>query len=292
MQADRKTPKTVSTYLFALDRLIEYLGYSKVASRVSRRDIEAMQGSLFTRMKPSSVLVIHRALRSFWKWAVAYDDLPVTKDPMEGMSPPKVPEMVVEFLPDAELRAMIATCRSTSRHNYLGRRDEAILRVLATTTCRLAEVAGLRLPDVDLRAATLRIMGKGGRERFVPLDDDTIAAIRRYLERERPRHAAAGTPLLWLSRGDAGMTPSGIAQMVAERGYRALGPDHRRIHPHELRHRSIATMLAAGLSEGEVMPISGHRSRAMLDRYGAWTKSQRAHAAYRRAASNGSLPRL
>lgn len=291
MMAAHKSPKTISTYLFALDRLIEYAGVVPVA-RVTRRDLEGMQGALLGRMKASSVLVVHRALRVFWKWAVAYPDLPVTKDPMDGMTPPRVPEMAVEFLTTDELRLMLRTCRSTSRHNYLGHRDEAILRLLATTTARLSEVCGLRVNDIDLSAATARVMGKGSRERYLPLDDDTARALRLYLDRERPRHPAAASPLLWLSRGEQGMTPSGIAQMVAERGYRALGADHRRIHPHELRHRGIATLLGAGMSEGDVMSISGHRSRSLLDRYGSYTRAQRAHSAFRQASTKGALPRL
>lgn len=292
MLAAHRAPKTVSTYLFALDRLIEYLGPAQKVATVSRRDLEGLQGALLGRMKPSSVLVIFGALRSFWKWAAGHPDMPVRGNPMEGMTPPRVPVQAVEFVTDDELRAILATCHSTSRHNFLGRRDEALLRLLATTAARLSEVAALRVNDVDLDGAVVRVMGKGRRERYLPLDADTVDALRRYLTRERPRHPAAGGPLLWLSRGEGGMTPSGIAQMVAERGFMALGQDHRRVHPHELRHRQIATLLGAGFSEGDVMALSGHRSRAMMDRYGAWNKAQRAHAAFRRASASGDLPKL
>jgi site-specific recombinase XerD len=287
-----RPPKTVRTYLYALDQLCQYLGYDYRLAAVTRRDLEGLQGSLLARMKPSSVLVVFGALHSFWVWAVGHQDMPITKSPMEGMSRPRVPTMAVEFVTDVELRAILATCKSQSSRNYLGRRDEALLRLLATAGGRLAEVGGLRVEDVDLLGSACRVMGKGSRERWLPLDEDTTNALRRYIERERPRHASAATsPWLWLSRGNR-MTDSGIAQMVAERGKMALGPDHRRVHPHELRHRAIATMLAGGMSEGDVMSISGHRDRGMLDRYGAFTRARRAHDAFRRAASRGELPKL
>jgi integrase len=86
------------------------------------------------------------------------------------------------------------------------------------------------------------------------------------------------------------MTPNGIAQMVAERGQKA--GIARRVHPHELRHRFIATALKAGLSEGDTMALSGHRSRSMLDRYGRYTRSQRAQDAFRKASASGAIPKL
>jgi len=210
--------------------------------------------------------------------------MPVHKDPMEGMGPPRVPVMAVEFVTDDELRAILTTCRSKSRHNYLGHRDEAILRLLATTAARLSEIALLKVSDVDLVGATVRVMGKGGRERYLPLDADTTASIRRYLERERPRHNSANTPPLWLSRGP--MTPSGIAQMVAERGKMALGPAHRRIHPHELRHRQIATLLGAGCKRGR---RHGHKWPPIAKHDGSLTAPGRRASAH---TTRSGEPRL
>ena len=86
------------------------------------------------------------------------------------------------------------------------------------------------------------------------------------------------------------MTPGGIGQMLADRGRRA--GIKRRVHPHELRHRFIAVALAAGLTEGDVMALSGHRSRSMLDRYGRYTRAQRAHVAFRRASASGAIPQF
>jgi integrase/recombinase XerC len=291
LRSDNKSPRTIHAYTYAIKTLTAFLGPDRPLDQITRADHERLMGDLFERgWKPASVSTVYRPLRSFWKWAARHDDMPVSKDPMNGMQAPVVPEKTVEFVTDDELRAIIKTCQSKSRHNYLGHRDEAIIRLLATTAARLSEITELTLSDVDLIGATVRVMGKGRRERFLPLDDATLTAVKRYLDKERPRHPSArSTDKLWLARAGQ-MTPSGIAQLVAERGVKAsIG---HRVHPHELRHRQIATLLGAGFSEGDVMALSGHRSRSMMDRYGRYTRSARAHDAFRRATAAGALPRL
>jgi site-specific recombinase XerD len=290
LKAADKSERTVSSYRYAVGKLIEHVGDRSVGA-ISRADHESLMSALQERgLGPATRVAVYRPLRTFWKWALFHPDVPVSADPMAGMELPRVPEKIVEFVSDDELRRILATCRPRSRHAYRAHRDEAILRVLAGSGARLAEVTNLRLEDVDLDGQALRVVGKGRRERWVPLDGGALTALKRYMERERPRSPFARTTVrLWLSSAGP-MTASGIAQMLAERG-RAAGIA-RRVHPHELRHRFVATTLGAGLSEGDVMALTGHRNRSMLDRYGAHTRSARAHDAYRRATANGAISSL
>ena len=285
-----KSPRTISSYRYATDKLVRVVGDRAVES-LTRTDHEA----LFANLQASGIsaatrVAVYRPLRTFWRWAIEHDDLRVTRDPMNGMRPPKVETKVVEFVSDAELRAILATCQPKSKHAYRAHRDEAVIRVLASSGARLSEVTTLRLDDLDLPGSALRVMGKGRRERWVPLDDGARAALKRYLDRERPRSPFAHTSdRVWLSTKGP-MTDSGIAQMLAERG-KAAGIA-RRVHPHELRHRFVATLLAADMTEGNVMALTGHRTRSMLDRYGAWTRAQRAQEAYQKASATGAIPKL
>jgi site-specific recombinase XerD len=297
LEAANKAPKTIVTYLFAVDRLAGQVGADRPINKITRADHEATLLSLKGRggaeAQPASVSTVYRSLRAFWGWVVTAEDLPVKRDPMNGMRGPIVPPKEVDMLSDAELRRVLATCKPRSRHAYLGHRDEAIIRMIATTGIRLAEVANLRVSDVDYLSPepTFRVLGKGRRPRELPIDGDTLAALKLYLgpKKERSRHAAAGSDWLWLARGGQ-MSAGGIAQMFAVRG-KAAGIA-RRVHPHELRHRFIHTLLSAGFSEGNVMAMSGHRSRSMMDRYGAISKSSRALAAFRDASTAGLLPKL
>lgn len=292
LRSANKSEKTIRTYLDAAGKLSQHVSDLRPIDEISRDDHEAMLAALAEKgWKPASRATVFRSLRSFWNWAVDHDGMPVHRDPMNGMKAPAIPEESLEFVTDEQLRAIIATCRSNSRHNFRGHRDEAIIRLLASTGARLSEVADVRLEDVDLvsKSPVATVLGKGRRPRELPLDEPTFDAMRFYVTRERPRHPSASSDWLWLARAGK-LTAGGIAQMVAERGIKA--GVKRRVHPHELRHRFIATMLGVGLSEGDVMSLSGHRSRSMMDRYGRFTRSQRAHDAFRKAASSGVLPRL
>ncbi|MEO7229091.1 MAG: tyrosine-type recombinase/integrase, partial [Candidatus Limnocylindrales bacterium] len=275
------------------------VGGDRVIDQVSRADHEGiLLGLERLGWKPASRSVIYRSLRSFWTFALGHPELPVDSDPMHGMTAPTVPETTIEFVSDEELRRLLATCAPAGPHVSRGPplfrdvRDEAIIRLLAGTGARLSEIANLSLGDLDLRVdqSVVSVSGKGRRRRDLPLDALTAAVLRRYVEAERPRHRAASqTDRLWL--GLAGpMTPGGVGQMLADRGRRA--GIERRVHPHELRHRFIAVALAAGLTEGDVMALSGHRSRSMLDRYGRYTRAQRAHMAFRRASASGAIPQF
>ena len=299
LRAAGRSAKTITTYLDAVNRLAAAVGGDRAIDQVSRADHEGiLLGLERLGWKPASRSVIYRSLRSFWVFALGHPELPVDRNPMHGMAAPTIPETMIEFVSDEELRRLLATCGPAGppvSHGpplFRDIRDDAIIRLLAGTGARLSEIANLRLGDLDLRVdrPVVTVTGKGRRRRDLPLDTLTAAVLRRYAGAERSHHRAADrTDRLWLGRAGP-MTPSGIGQMLADRG-RAAGID-RRVHPHELRHRFIAVALAAGLTEGDVMALSGHRSRSMLDRYGRYTRAQRAHVAFRRASASGAIPEL
>jgi integrase/recombinase XerD len=275
------SPKTRTTYGYAITRLVSVIGDKPIAS-IRRSDIEEALAELSARMKPATVHNVYRALGSFFKWAAAHEDVPLSASPMNEVNPPRVPVTVMEFPTRAELAKVLATTVSRSRHDFRARRDRAILLMFMSTGARLAEVAGLRVQDLDLDAErpTALVHGKGNKDRLLPLDAPTVDAIRAYVHRARSRSQWAYLPDLWLGPKGA-LTPSGVAQVVVERGRQAgVG-----LHPHLMRHAAIDRMLAAGMQEGDVMQVSGHSTRAMLSRYGAAQARERADDAFRRLAA-------
>src|SRR5439155_11406420 len=139
--------------------------------------------SVLEHHAPATAATKHRGLRAFFKWAD--DEGELGTNPMLRVKPPRVPEQPVPIVSDDEIRRLLATC---SGPDFADRRDQAILRMFMDTGARRDELASLRWQpgdpsrnDVDLDRAIVRVMGKGGRERLLPLGSKTIRALDRYL---------------------------------------------------------------------------------------------------------------
>lgn len=244
--------------------------------------------------KPYRATSVVRALssvRSFHRFLMREGE--ADRDPTAGVIRPKLPRALPRPLSVEDVRRLLA---APAEGIPAGLRDRAVLETLYGAGLRVSELAGLDVDDVDLEGGSVRVLGKGGKERDVPLGRYAREAIAAYLARERP---ALATPrsrgALFLGRRGGRLTRQRCSKILAEHARRA--GIRRRVTPHTLRHSFATHLLEGGADVRVVQELLGHASVATTQIYTLVTKEHlrevyfTAHPRARRAAAGGRRER-
>jgi integrase/recombinase XerD len=179
-------------------------------------------------------------------------------DPAVGVAPPKVPKRLPKAIPVGDVERLLAAASLGDSPAAL--RDRAMLEVLYGAGARISEAVGLDLDDVDVEQESVRLLGKGGKERIVPLGHYAREAVTAYTVRARPSLAARGkgTPALFLNQRGGRLSRQGAWAAIRTAAERAgLGDT---VSPHTLRHSFATHMLEGGADIRVVQELLGHAS--------------------------------
>lgn len=269
---------TIEAYRRDLGRYIEFLkehgrrnpalaGEPEIAAFI--QDLSESEYEPGKPYRPSSVARTLAAVRSFHKFLVREGD--ATVDPAEGVSRPKVPRNLPRPLTVDEVAALIAAPGVDGKPATL--RDRAILETLYGAGLRISELVGLNVDDVDLDEGSVRALGKGSKERVVPLGRYAKRALESYLVRGRPALAASRSAgALFLNQRGGRLTRQGCTNIIKAQARRA--GIRKRVTPHMLRHSFATHLLEGGADVRVVQELLGHASVATTQIYTLVTKDR------------------
>jgi integrase/recombinase XerC len=255
-----------------------------VPRQVGHLDVRGYLASLYRRNAKSSVARKLSALRSFFAYLVRQGE--IQQNPADMVSAPKMGKAIPDFLQVDETFQLM---HGPDGDNLLGSRDRAILEVLYSCGLRVSELTGLNLDSVDLELGIIRVMGKGSRERVVPVGSKAIKALSGYIQR---RGELLGRQMeqvaLFLNNRGGRLSSRSVARLLKKHLQRCnIG---RPLSPHGLRHSFATHLLDAGADLRAVQEMLGHVSLSTTQRY-THLSVDKLMAEYDKAHPRSRLPR-
>jgi len=248
------SPRTVTAYASDIAGLCDWavregVHFLDADHRRLRRYLAEMDRARYSKRTIARRLA---ATRSFYRYLVRREL--ISSSPAAVLATPKAPRRLPDVASESLIDQLLALPEVTTPS---GLRDLAILELLYASGIRVSELSGLDLGDVDMASATVRVMGKGSRERIVPIHPLAIKRIREYLTNGRPSlDKGKSQGALFLNRLGTRLRADGVRRML-ERYLQELGQSAR-ITPHDLRHSFATHLLEGGADLRTVQELLGH----------------------------------
>lgn len=245
---------TVDAYERDVRDFLTFLdGSQRDLQQADREALREYIQKLYVRLSARSVMRKVAALRSFFRFLLL--DGFISHDPTETLETPKTWRSLPKYLTVDEVNQLL---QQPDLGTLQGIRDRAMLEVLYATGLRVSELVRLRLSDLNFEVGFLRTLGKGAKERIVPIGDSAIEATSTYLEEAYPKYKSKNpsTPFLFLSQKGGAMTRQNFWVLVEKYG-RRVGLASR-LSPHVLRHSFATHLLENGADLRAVQLMLGH----------------------------------
>lgn len=275
----RASPRTVEHYGRDLEGLAVHLETTarRKVDDAKQLDVGDLRGWLGEQARKNASTTIARrisAVKGFFAFLRRRGE--VERDPAAQLSSPKLRKGLPLVLGAEAASELVESPKAAARKTQHGKaeaeaiaaRDRAILETLYGSGLRVSEVVGLDLAHLDLESATARVLGKGNKERVVPLGPPCIEALRTWIalrkvmeSSRRAQHATA----LFLGRNGTRLTSRRVEGIVRTLGSTSAGRDD--VHPHALRHSCATHMLEGGADLRAIQELLGHASLSTTQKY-------------------------
>lgn len=259
------TENTIEAYMRDVEKYVNFLRQAGISSPVEAelKDVEAFSASLRdVGIGPRSQCRILSGVRSFHKFLLL--DEYTDKDPTELLESPRLGDHLPEVLSVEEIDALEA---AIDLSKWEGQRNKAIIEVLFSCGLRVSELVNLELSSLYLEEGFVRVMGKGRKERLVPISKEAIKQLRFwFIDRNAMQNIKKGEEhIVFLNRRGARLTRTMILIMIKDLGVKA--GIQKTISPHTLRHSFATCLLEGGADLRVIQAMLGHESIGTTEIY-------------------------
>jgi tyrosine recombinase XerC len=256
------SPRTVDNYDRALRAAAEFLGEKSWRGTTSD-DFRAYLFALMKRERSRATIRLEfAALRSFYRFLSERKGL--AANPLVAVSLPKAEKRLPVFLTTTQIDALLRAPHEAKPEKqapaWLPWRDAAVLELFYSSGLRLSELASLDVRDIDPHSETVRVLGKGAKERIVPVGEPALEAIQNYRQRAKVQSGP-----LFISKLRKRLGPASIWTLVKK--YLRLAQIPVPASPHKLRHSFATHLLDAGADLRSVQSLLGHASLSTTQIY-------------------------
>ena len=264
--AARRAPKTVEAYRRDLTHFARWL-------EACNSEVQAPGGATTAQLEqyvaqlradglaPATVARRIAALRAFYRHLALLGTR--ADNPAAELTPPRRPRKLPRTLSPGEVERLIDAAKGTTPRAL---RDSAIVELLYGAGLRVSELVGLHRSSVELDERIVRCIGKGDKERVVPVGRPAVEALRRYLSRGRPHLDRRHRHELFLNAKGGPLTRAGVFLILRTVAAKA-GLEPERVHPHLLRHSFATHLLEGGADLRSVQEMLGHADLATTELY-------------------------
>ena len=247
------SPNTVASYVSDVEGLLEcYEGY--LPADIGTPELERyLSGRIEKGLSKRSQARMLSAFRSFFNWCIEEGDL--KENPCDRIDAPKLGKYLPAVLSVEEVDAIIS---SVDTRTQAGLRDRAILEVLYGCGLRVSECTGLRISHIHLDEGFVDVIGKGNKQRIIPLGEMAAEAIRNYLPGRNEPATRACEDILFLNKFGKPLSRVSVFNLVKKQAMAA--GIHKEISPHTFRHSFATHLIEGGADLRIVQEMLGHES--------------------------------